>query len=626
MERAVLGIALISLVLGVAALLVGWALSLSVAALSEKADSLSKAADGLSRAVEGLREGLDEVRGTVDEVMRGLDEVRRGLEEVNRTVREAAREEFRYEIVVVPVDRPIYEFWVQDLVPYIAKLDTDERTAGVIILIDSPGGTVGATEALYTALSGLNRTRYAVIVGMGTSGAYYTAMAAERVYATPSALVGSIGVLAFIFPDIYLMDVPDVIYTTGPLKYYGMDLFELYDAIEETRANFVGVVAGSRGERLRAPLEELETAAIFTARRALDMGLIDAVGGLWDAVRDMARRLGLPNYTVVSIYEKFNITEGNLIIPLLGGRVSLAALLNASEVPIYYLWPGAVLYDVAPPLRPPPSLPVEAPRGPYIVLDAAHANMVPRSFLEPLITRLAVAGYDLAVARTEDELVALLENATGLIVAAPMAEYGRAALDAVLNASGRGVRVAVFYDTRIAPIFFVPIFPEPGPTALDPYMAITGILAALNASTLPRSMYNASGLGAEAAPDNWQFVHVRTFDKDPLFANVTELVLFSPAPLYVSGGGPAAWARGHVRGYGEVEAPVIYRQGNITVVATMRSFTPYFINLGDNAKFLDNLVRWLVEERPIAPPRAGGAQPPPPEPPPYPPKPPEEAP
>ncbi len=604
MERTILSMALIALVLGVAALLVGWALSVNVASLGEKVGSLSKATDDLSRTVEKLGKDLEGTKGTVDEVKRGLDEVRKGLEEVNRTLSEAVREKrkFRYEIVVVPVDKPIYEFWVQDLVPYIAKLDVDERTAGVIVLIDSPGGTVGATEALYTALKGLNKTKYAVITGMGASGAYYTAMAAEKVYAAPSALVGSIGVLAFILPDIYLMDLPDVIYTTGPLKYYGMDLFELYDTIEEARDNFVGVVVSNRGERLRAPLEELETAAIFTARRALDMGLIDEIGGLWDAVRDMAQRLDLPNYTVVSIYEKFNVTERGLIIPLLGGKVSLSALLNASSIPLYYLWPGAIHYDVNPPLPFPPSLPVEAPRRPYVVLDAAHMNLVPRSFLEPLITRLSVAGYDLAVARTEEELTALLENATGLIVAAPMAEYSREALDAVLNASKRGVRVAMFYDTRMAPAFLLPVFPGQGPSAPDPYMAVTGVLAVLNASTLPRSMYNASGLGAKAAPDNWQFVHVRTFDNDTLFANVTELVLFSPAPLYVSGGGSAAWAKGYVRGYGEVEAPVIYRWGNITVVTTMRSFTPYFINLSDNAKFLDNLVRWLVEGRPIAAP------------------------
>ncbi|MGB9705095.1 MAG: S49 family peptidase, partial [Pyrobaculum sp.] len=236
------------------------------------------------------------------------------------------------EIVIVPIDTPLFDFSVDFLITYVKKLRFDNNTAGVVLLINSPGGAVGATERLYTTIRGLNKTVYAVIAGLGASGAYYTAVAAQRIYATPSSWVGSIGVIAFLWPDEYLYDLPDYIYTTGPYKYYGMDLTEFYNDIEKVRANFVATVLRGRGARLKAAPEVFETARIFSADRALELGLIDKIGGLWEAVEDMAKELGLENYTVVDIYEKYNITRrGIVIIPLVsGGKIPLEMLLNES--------------------------------------------------------------------------------------------------------------------------------------------------------------------------------------------------------------------------------------------------------------------------------------------------------
>ena len=121
------------------------------------------------------------------------------------------------------------------------------------------------TEALYTALRGINKTKYAVVTGLAASGAYYVAVAAERIYATPSSWVGSIGVIAVLWPEEYLYDIPDYIYTTGPLKYHGKDLADYYNDIERVRLNFVEAVLKGRAGRIKTDPAVFETAVLFPA-------------------------------------------------------------------------------------------------------------------------------------------------------------------------------------------------------------------------------------------------------------------------------------------------------------------------------------------------------------------------
>ncbi|KUO81339.1 MAG: peptidase, partial [Pyrobaculum sp. JCHS_4] len=494
-------------------------------------------------------------------------------------------------IVLVPVDFVLQGPQVGQLVSALTKLAQRSDVAGLVLVINSPGGTVSDTEALYTALRGINKTKYAVVTGLAASGAYYVAVAAERIYATPSSWVGSVGVIAVLWPEEYLYDIPDYIYTTGPLKYYGRDLTDYYNDIERVRLNFVEAVLRGRAGRIRTDPAVFETAAVFTADQAREMGLIDKIGGVFDAVDDMAKELGLKQYSVVYIGEAANASARQSGA---AWRVYLSQLLNSTPFPMFYLYPAALQLDVRTDGRRNATLPTFPTDRPYVVLDMAHGNMVPRSFVEVLRAELAARGHVLVAASNENQLTTLLGNATALVVVNPTAPFSRDAVAAVVNATARGVRVAYFYDMRASAIVTIS-----GISYVAPYSAFAAfdpLLMYFNMSGL-RAVYNFTA-GGDTYLRNWQFVAVEPRGNWSLLRGVTRLVLFSPSAV-ATNAPHRLTARGYVFGYGEGNYTVAAQTGNFLFIGSVRSFTPYFITQGDNWQFLRNVVNWLTEPREI---------------------------
>lgn len=494
-------------------------------------------------------------------------------------------------IVLVPVDFVLHGAQVDQLVSALTKLAQRGDVAGLVLVINSPGGTVSGTEALYTALRGVNKTKYAVVTGLAASGAYYVAVAAERIYATPSSWVGSIGVIAVLWPEEYFYDIPDYIYTTGPLKYYGRDLTDYYNDIERVRLNFVEAVLRGRAGRIKTDPAVFETAAIFTADQAKEMGLIDKIGGVFDAVADMAKEMGLKEYSVMYIGEVANVSARQSGA---AWRVSLSQLLNSTPFPMFYLYPAALQLDVRTDGRRNATLPTSPTDRPYVVLDMAHGNMVPRSFVEVLRAELAARGRVLVAASNENQLTTLLGNATALVVVNPTAPFSRDAVAAVLNATARGVRVAYFYDMRASAIVTIS-----GISYIAPYSVFATfdpLLMYFNMSGL-RAVYNFTA-GGDTYLRNWQFVAVEPRGNWSLLRGVTRLVLFSPSAV-ATNAPHRLTARGYVFGYGEGNYTVAAQAGNFLFLGSVRSFTPYFITQGDNWQLLRNVVNWLTEPREI---------------------------
>jgi len=494
-------------------------------------------------------------------------------------------------IVLVPVDFVLQSPQVGQLVSALTKLAQRSDVAGFVLVINSPGGTVSDTEALYTALRGINKTKYAVVTGLAASGAYYVAVAAERIYATPSSWVGSIGVIAVLWPEEYLYDIPDYIYTTGPLKYYGRDLTDYYNDIERVRLNFVEAVLRGRASRIKTDPAVFETAAVFTAGQAKEMGLIDKIGGVFDAVADMAKEMGLKEYSVVYIGEVANASARQSGA---AWRVSLSQLLNSTPFPMFYLYPAALQLDVRTDGGRNATLPTSPIDKPYVVLDMAHGNMVPRSFVEVLRAELAARGHVLVAASSENQLTTLLGNATALVVVNPTAPFSRDAVAAVVNATARGVRVAYFYDMRASAIVTIS-----GISYVAPYSAFAAfdpLLMYFNMSGL-RAVYNFTA-GGDTYIRNWQFVAVEPRGNWSLLRGVTRLVLFSPSAVATNAPYRLV-VRGYVFGYGEGNYTVAAQTGNFLFIGSVRSFTPYFITQGDNWQLLRNVVNWLTEPREI---------------------------
>jgi len=372
------------------------------------------------------------------------------------------------------------------------------------------------------------------------------------------------------------VDLPEFVFTTGPYKWYGMGFLDWLAAVEGIKENFLAVVAENREGRLRIPLSEVGEARLYLGSEAYEKGLVDEVGGLWDAVRDLARELGVTEYTVIDVYKKFNATRRGFL-PFV---IDYSTAYRESGVwRALYLYPGAISMT-GPELVKTGYANVSRAAGlsRYVVLDMAHNNYVTKSFLDSLVSYLARYNVSLVVATSGEELTSLIKNATGLVITTPLRGVSNEEAMAILEEVSNGMRLLVLYEPRATSLFFARN--RLGPLALQP------VLSAYNISIIDRAMYNASG------PGIWhQFVVARVGVNDTILDGVERLVFFSPAPII--GGEVVLKASGVVQGLDVSEASVLVRVGNVVVIGSQRSLSSFFIELGDNARLLDNIARFL---------------------------------
>ncbi len=178
------------------------------------------------------------------------------------------------------------------LLESIDMLKEDSNNVGILLVIDSPGGTVYEADGTYLALLDYKRETgrpvYAYMQSMAASGGYYIACAADYIMANRNTLTGSIGVIAGSSVDLTgLMEKYGIKYTTihsGKNKNMGnynepltAEQVQIMQSIaDEAYEQFVGIVADSRG----MPVDDVKTLAdgrIYTAAQALKNGLIDEV-------------------------------------------------------------------------------------------------------------------------------------------------------------------------------------------------------------------------------------------------------------------------------------------------------------------------------------------------------------
>jgi len=178
----------------------------------------------------------------------------------------------------------------------IAELKDDGRVRGLILRLDSPGGTVVGGEALYRSLRRFAEEKpvVAVMGTLATSAAYMAALAADRVVAREGTVTGSIGVIVQTVEVSRLLEdigISAEAITSGPLK-DATSPFEPLDEgarastqalVDDVYAMFVDLLAERRGfapDEARA----LADGRVFTGRQALAAGLIDTLGGEGEAL------------------------------------------------------------------------------------------------------------------------------------------------------------------------------------------------------------------------------------------------------------------------------------------------------------------------------------------------------
>ena len=178
--------------------------------------------------------------------------------------------------------------------------ENDEIQA-LVLVINSPGGTASDSEELFLELLDIREDMPVVasIDFLAASGAYYTAVGADEIYAKTSSLVGSIGVRGSLIIPPFLD--PTTI-TTGPYKDAGFTPDSYLRRIETLKFAFLDAVATGRGDRLEASTEFLSRAELFDGIRSQDMGMIDGIASTDDAIKRAAELAGLRDYQTVELF------------------------------------------------------------------------------------------------------------------------------------------------------------------------------------------------------------------------------------------------------------------------------------------------------------------------------------
>lgn len=180
-----------------------------------------------------------------------------------------------------------------------------DHVKAIVLRVDSPGGAVGPSQEIYDAVKAL-KGRKKVVASMGSlaaSGGFYVACAAEKVYANPGTLTGSIGVI---------MQTPEVsgllrwagvsmnTITAGKLKDAGSPFRQMTDeerayfeaVLKDVHEQFIEAVADGR----KLTVDEVRPWAdgrVFSGRQAKDAKLVDELGGIDAAVADAAKMAGI---------------------------------------------------------------------------------------------------------------------------------------------------------------------------------------------------------------------------------------------------------------------------------------------------------------------------------------------
>jgi len=181
----------------------------------------------------------------------------------------------------------------------------DEKIKAVVLRVDSPGGVVGPSQEIWSAVKNL-KAKKPIVVSMGSvaaSGGYYIAAPATLIYANPGTITGSIGVLMKFSNLEGLMDkvgMKSFTLKTGKFKDVGspsrpmsdQEKAMLQSVIESTHAQFVRAVA--EGRKLpEAAVREIADGRIFSGEQALANKLIDRLGTMQDALAEAGRLGGI---------------------------------------------------------------------------------------------------------------------------------------------------------------------------------------------------------------------------------------------------------------------------------------------------------------------------------------------
>jgi protease-4 len=254
---------------------------------------------------------------------------------------------------------------VQEVVSQLKMAEKDKEIKCLLLKIDSPGGTVTASDILYNEITAYKeRTHAKIVVSMmdvAASGGYYISLPADVIVAHPTTITGSIGVV-FMSPNITgLMDKIGLtmeVNKSGKNKDMGSPFRrptpeeqELLQEVTDSLADrFLNLVRKHR-EIDQGNISRISSARVFLAEEARELGLIDRIGYLDEAVREAQHISGLSENAKVVAYRRSEFPNDNLYNPSTAQSpyngppvidVGIPDYVSQLAAGFYYIWTPAL--------------------------------------------------------------------------------------------------------------------------------------------------------------------------------------------------------------------------------------------------------------------------------------------
>jgi protease IV len=241
-----------------------------------------------------------------------------------------------------------------DVVRDLKEHAENPAVRAVVLRVNSPGGVVGPTQEIFSAVQRVRRAGKPVVASLGAvaaSGGYYIAAAADQIYANPGTLTGSIGVvmqLANLEGLLKKVGVDYVVVKAGAYKDIGniartMNPEErriLQTLLDDVHGQFVRAVA--EGRKLdRDAVLRFADGRVYSGQQAQALRMIDELGGLDDAVDAAAKLGGLPDKPRVVFprrkFSIFDLLRNYVGLPSPGAALAGLAALPALKTPLYLM-------------------------------------------------------------------------------------------------------------------------------------------------------------------------------------------------------------------------------------------------------------------------------------------------
>jgi protease IV len=240
----------------------------------------------------------------------------------------------------------------RDFVELLKDYGNRTGVKSVVIRANSPGGGVAASQEIYEAVKRFrSETKKKVVVSMGSvaaSGAYYVACGADKIYANPGTITGSIGVIAewYNFGDLLRWaKMQDVVIKSGAFKDAGSETRPLTEEerayfqslINNMYSQFVSTVASSRNMK-DEDVRKLADGRVYTGQEAKKDGLVDELGTLQDAIDAAARMAGIVGEPKILNPPKKRFSMIDLLLGDSRSALSLSRDRSESHIRFQYLW------------------------------------------------------------------------------------------------------------------------------------------------------------------------------------------------------------------------------------------------------------------------------------------------